>query len=167
MWNKTSYWQNFFIKWPCWKSYSINGTCYERAVIVTWVFQHMFCLKIEQSSLWRKHKSVLIVYIPCNEIKVHNFLFFLSVKTHSTREDSFHLDGDTFLSCDMDWKRCDLLRIDRPWAIQTARKGVASCVVDFSHLAAMVWHRFVVSICISLMITDIEHFFICVLDICI
>lgn len=48
------------------------------------------------------------------------------MKTHTTREVSFHLDDDASVSCDMGWKRGNPLKTDRAQATQTAREGVAA-----------------------------------------
>lgn len=76
-------------------------------------FSIYFVLKLNKL-LVEEHKLVRVVYVLCNEVEVlNNFLFCLSVKTHGTREDSFHLDDDAFVSRDVGWKRCTPLKTDR------------------------------------------------------
>lgn len=58
--------------------------------------------------LERKYKSILVVYVVCNRVgKLDSLLFCLLVGTHGTREAGFHSGNDTFVGCDVGWKRCN------------------------------------------------------------
>jgi len=79
----------------------------------------------------RKYKSILVAHVVCNRVgELNSLLFCLLMGTHGTREVGFHSGNDTFVGCDVGWKRCNPFTTKRAQAIQTARKCAAGFLND-------------------------------------